>query len=455
MFDKVKNYVLKNKLNIGFGLFLVLFVFVLPRFFYTEQVLLDGRIKYIAGDMVPFIHYTTFLGVGAFIVYRVTLSIKELRKSNLSESGIVDAMGSVVAILIGLFFGFVLMFIIDPGASFAGLFTIVRGGFRNIESVGDMISFAVPFILTGLSVAFAFRTGLFNIGASGQLTMGAFVAVFIGVKWGFLGDVFPLLHWFVAILGAIVAGGIWGAIPGLLKAYRNVNEVVASIMLNYVAMYLNTIWIKAVIFNPDNNGAMFVKSTAVTPTLNLEFFFTGSSINVGILVALLVVIILHIVLKRTTFGFELKSVGFNKDASKYSGMNSKRNIVYSMIISGAIAGLAGGLIYLVSDKYISAGTVLATQGFTGIAISLLGLSTPFGVLIAGLFYASIQMGGNFLQLVSNAATGFNGYKPEIIDIIIGVIIYAAALSLFFKSIIINIFKKIDKKQDKATEGSDK
>ena len=454
MLDKIKEFAKTNVIGLSLGLFIVIFVFILPQFFYTE-IVYEHYTKHEPMFMLLVIQLlVAFVSIG-YVAYKLRLFIKKNKGVKLSEMGIADGLGSVVAILIGLFFGFILMFIIDPGSSFPGLFVIIRGGFRDMESVGDMINFSVPFILTGLSVAFAFRTGLFNIGASGQLTMGAFAAVYIGVKWGFLGDITPLLHWGVALLGAIVAGGIWGAIPGILKAYRNVNEVVASIMLNYVAMYLNVIMIKAFMYNGFTNGTVPIESSAVTPTLNLGWFFTGSSINMSILVALVVVIILHIVLKYTTFGFELKSVGFNRNASKYAGMNAKRNIVYSMIIAGAIAGLAGGLIYLVSDKYIIAGAILAPQGFTGIAISLLGLSSPIGVLFAGLFYASIQMGGNFLQLVSNASTGFDGYKPEIIDIIIGVIIYAAALALFIKSYILKFFRAFEKKKGSSdVEGSD-
>ncbi len=317
--------------------------------------------------------------------------------------------------------------------------------------MGNMIYFSVPLILTGLSVAFAFRTGLFNIGASGQFTMGAFVAIFIGVRWGFLGDISPLLHWGVAIIGAMIAGGIWGSIPGLLKAYRNVNEVVASIMLNYVAMYLNTMFIIKYIYNKDYARAQDIEASAVTPIFNLDALFPRSSINAGIVVAILVVLILHIILNKTTFGYELKAVGLNRNASKYAGMNSRRNIVYSMIISGSVAGLAGALTFLVDGKHLKPINSILSEGFTGIAISLLGLSSPFGVLLAGIFYGSLQQGGYLLQLYD--------FNPEIIDIIIAVIIYASALALFLQKFVIKALKRremvLDKKpQELITEGGD-
>jgi simple sugar transport system permease protein len=371
---------------------------------------------------------------------------------------LVDVAGSVIAIIAGLLFGLLFMIIVaitssDVGFDDAimGFLTILIGGFnRGFESYGTMIYFAVPIILTGLSVAFAFRTGLFNIGATGQLTIGAFAAVYIGVEWGFLGDITPILHWLVALLGAMIAGGMLGAIPGFLKAYRNVNEVVSSIMLNYVAMYLNSLLIVKYIYNPDRAEAWSIESTAVTPTFNLDYLLPNSSVNGGILVAIVVVIVLHIILNKTTFGFELKAVGFNRSASKYAGMNEKRNIVYSMIISGAIAGLAGAMIFLVVGKNLKPVNVLLLEGFTGIAISLLGLSNPFGVLLAGLFYGSLQQGGFYLQAYP--------YTPEIVDIIIAVIIYASALGLFLQRYVLKAMRAKEMKAEvedvPVVEGSD-
>ncbi|MCD6482372.1 MAG: ABC transporter permease [Candidatus Izimaplasma sp.] len=395
----------------------------------------------------------------AYIVYKFILFRKENPNFKASESVLlVDIAGSLIAIVIGLLFGLVLMFIFNPGQAFQGFSIIIIGGFREIASLGDMIYFSVPIILTGLSVAFAFKTGLFNIGATGQLTMGAFTAVFIGVRWGVIGEFSPFLHWFVALSGAMIVGALWGAIPGILKAYRNVNEVVTSIMLNYVAMYLNSLLIISYIYNRDYARALDIKPTAVTPLMNLQYLFPNSSINGGIVVAIIVVIILSVILNKTTFGYELKAVGYNRDASKYAGMNAKRNIVYAMVISGAAAGLAGGLMYLVAGKYLQPVNMLIPEGFTGIAISLLGLNTPFGTLIAGLFYGSLQQGGFYLQLLS--------FTPEIIDIIIAVIIYASALGLFLQKFVIRTLKKremlvaqglidIEKEKQKNNEGSDK
>jgi simple sugar transport system permease protein len=439
MQNKIKNFFITNyiELSVGFALFLL--VFILPQFFIGN----DAMLLVIRGLIV---------GAGfGYILYKFLLFRRENPDFKPSESKLlVDVAGSIIAILTGLLFGLILMLIVNPGQAFGGFFVILQGGFRNIKSFGDMVYFSVPIILTGLSVAFAFRTGLFNIGATGQLTMGAYAAVFIGVKWVGLGEFSPFLHWIAAILGAMIAGALWGSIPGLLKAYRNVNEVVSSIMLNYVAMYLNTMLIVKYIYNRDYARALAPELSSVTPLMNLQHLFPGSSISGGIVVAVIVVIILHIILNKTTFGYELKAVGFNRDASKYAGMNSKRNIVYAMVISGAVAGLAGGLMYLVDGKFLQPLNVLIPEGFTGIAISLLGLSSPFGVLLAGLFYGSLKQGGFYLQLYS--------FTPEIIDIIIAVIIYASALGLFLQKFVIRAMKKremqLDNLPEEPVEGSE-
>ncbi|MFW5895015.1 MAG: ABC transporter permease, partial [Bacillota bacterium] len=330
---------------------------------------------------------------------------------------IIKALSSIFAIVAGLLVGLIIMFIANPSGAIPGFFTILAGGFnRGLRSMGDMLYYATPIILTGLSVAFAFRTGLFNIGATGQLTVGAFVAVYIGYNWTFLGPV----HWVIALLGGALAGALWGAIPGLLKAFRNVHEVVASIMLNYVAMWLVRILILGTIY-AGSNEAHSPAESAQLPMFFLDSIFPArSSVNGGILITILVVIIIHIILNKTTLGYELKSVGFNRNAARYAGMNEKRNIVLSMTIAGALAGLAGAIIFLVGDKTLAPARSLLQEGFTGIAIALLGLASPIGVFFAGVFYGSLEQGGYYLQTFE--------FEPQIIDIIIAVIIYFAALA---------------------------
>ncbi|MFW6298080.1 MAG: ABC transporter permease [Bacillota bacterium] len=356
----------------------------------------------------------------------------------------IKALSSIVAIIAGLLVGLVVMLIANPGQAFPGFLTILAGGFnRGLRSMGDMFYYGAPIVLTGLSVAFAFRTGLFNIGATGQLTVGAFFALYIGYNWTFLGPI----HWIVALLGGAIAGAIWGAIPGLLKAFRNVHEVVASIMLNYVAMYLVKILIISTIYNSGSNEAHSPAPSARLPMFFLDTIFPErSSINGGILITILVVIIIHIVLNKTTFGYELKSVGHNRHASRYAGMNEKRNIVLSMTIAGALSGLAGGILFLVGDKNLDPVNTLLQEGFTGIAIALLGLASPIGVFFAGVFYGSLELGGYYLQTFD--------FEPQIIDVIIAVIIYFAALALFFQRFVADWIGKMIEKDVEIVEGSE-
>jgi ABC-type uncharacterized transport system permease subunit len=393
---------------------------------------------YYSGDdptiFLTIIQVLFFVLLAVYLILNVKKTIAKYKDKKLSEEeGVIRSSSSILSILIGILFGFLIMLVINPVESVPGLFTILTSAFKDVKSIGMMITFSVPFILTGLSVAFAFRTGLFNIGASGQYTVGALAAVFVGYKWEALGDISPLLHWGTAILFAAIAGALWGAIPGLLKAYRNVNEVVTSIMSNYIAIYIRSIVIAKYMFNQATAAAHYPQATAINPSLNLDLFFGYSKLDIGIIIAILVTIGLHIILNKTVFGYELRAVGFNRHASRYAGINEKRSILLSMMIAGAVAGLAGGLFYLSEGIRLPIQESLEGAGFTGIAISLLGLSEPIGVLFAGLFYGALQVGGFFLQKYS--------FTPEIIDIIISIVIYLSALSIFFRMVITKYFKK--------------
>lgn len=348
----------------------------------------------------------------------------------------INIFSSLSAIISGLLFGLFIMIITNPLEAPSAFFTILIGGFQDgLPSIGKVLFYATPLIFTGLSVGFAFKTGLFNIGASGQLMIGAFVAVYIGVKWDFLPG---HLHWIVALLLAGVAGAIWAAIPGVLKAYRNVNEVVATIMMNYISLYLVSFLVVRTVYNKLRNESFDVKNSAVLPGFYLDKIFGDKSVNGGFIIAIIFVIIIWLILNRTTFGFELKAVGFNRDASKYAGINEKRGIISAMAISGLLSGLAGGIIYLNNtDRHLEILDVLIPEGFNGIPIALIGLSNPIGIFFAGIFIGYIQQGGWAMQVYNIA--------PEIIDIIISSIIYFTALVLLFKGFIIRYLKKYKEK----------
>ena len=339
---------------------------------------------------------------------------------------------SLIAIGIGLLMGFIVMLFFNPMTAVPAFFQLLSGGLLNgSEGIGNTLYGAAPIILTGLAVAFAFKTGLFNIGASGQMMMGAYVAIHIGVLW----DIPGMLHWIVALIGGLIGGLVWGLVVGLLKATRNVNEVVTSIMMNYIAANLLIIFIRENIYNVDAARSLAIETTAELPTLGI---FASSSANIGFGIAVIVAIVAHFIIHKTTLGFELRATGFSPDGAFYAGMNTKRNIITSFGFAGAFAGLAGAVSYLVSGKTISIAYTIFTEGFDGISVALLGLGEPIGALFAGLFLSHLRQGGFYMQIY--------GFVPQIIDIITAVIIYvsaiSAAISLLFKHL-----KK--KKNDKA------
>jgi simple sugar transport system permease protein len=275
--------------------------------------------------------------------------------------------------------------------------------------------------------------GLFNIGASGQYTMGMFFALYVGFMW----ELPSGIHWIIAILAGMVGGMLWGFIPGIFKALLNVNEVITSIMFNYIGMYLVDMLIRG-------NGAMYVPTKTRTDYLPLSaqipsLGITGSNVNFGIILAIMTAIILYIVLQKTTFGYELKATGFNKYASEYAGMKGKRNIMITMTIAGGLAGL-GGAFAILAPSVISGSSmtyepinIIAANGFNGIAVALLGHSSPLGIIFSAVFISHIQRGGTLTNLV--------GYKPEIIDVVIAVIIYFSAFAMIMNAALGNFVKK--------------
>lgn len=326
---------------------------------------------------------------------------------------------SLLAIVAGMLFGLLIMLITNPMDAIPGFYTILTGGFS--KGINELLYYASPIILTGLSVGFAFKTGLFNIGASGQLMVGAIAAIYVGVNWTFLPG---FLHCLVALLTALIFGALWGLIPGILKAYLHVNEVVGTIMMNYIGLYFVNYLVLNVVWNEQNAESQSVATNAAIP-----WNLFGIPFYTGFIVALLAVMVIYILLDKTTFGYQLKAVGLNRDASRYAGINEKRNIIYALAIAGALSGLAGGIIYLAggSGRHLEPVEVLAAEGFTGISVALIGLSHPLGILFSGLFMGYLQISGWNLQLYD--------YPKEIIDIIISSIIYFSALVLLFKGLI--------------------
>jgi simple sugar transport system permease protein len=339
---------------------------------------------------------------------------------------------------VGLLVGLVVLLISNASQAFGGFWSILTSGFSSMRELGQVLYFATPIIMTGLSVGFSSRTGLFNIGASGQFIVGAYAAVLVGARCDFLpGN----LHWIAALAAAMLAGALWGAIPGLFKAFFNVNEVIACIMMNYVGMYMVNFLITKTIFDSLKNQSMRVADSANLPKLGFDKIFregyTVSSANSGILLAIIFAVLIYVILEKTSFGYELKACGFNREAARYAGINEKRCIVASMVIAGAMAGLGGAFLYLAgSGKGITVVDVLAQEGFNGIPVALLGLNNPLGIIFSGLLVAYLTVGGFNMQLYN--------FAPQVIEIIIAVIIYFSAFALLLKSFFYSIGKRRNK-----------
>lgn len=384
----------------------------------------------------------------------------------MAKAGTQSVLASLISIIIGLAAGALVIIAVglsDPTLGvqsiwdgirlvFMGLFSTGRDaagaltfGF-NPASVGNMLFRATPLILTGLSVAVAFKTGLFNIGAPGQYLAGTAATLFIAL--GIPTHSVPgWLIWTLAFLGGMAAGALWGMIPGLLKAFFNINEVIACIMTNWIAANVVT-WLfdvsslKNVVENTKSSyiystsygltevdGALtYVKGAGVsTPKMGLDIIFPGSQVNGGIIIAILLAIVVCVMLSRTTLGYELKVCGSNRFAARYAGIKDKRNIVLSMAIAGALAGTAGALYYLAGNTefYWNTYQSLPAVGFNGIPVALLASSNPIGVIFAGMFMSMLDISG--LQM-----TNLTAYNEYITDVIIAVIVYLAAFAHLIK-----------------------
>ncbi|MFZ9704319.1 MAG: ABC transporter permease [Bacilli bacterium] len=356
-------------------------------------------------------------------------------------------VSSLIAILAGLLIGFVIMVLFNPLQSLDGFFLITGGwvfrGTNIMRDLGRWLFTTGPLLMTGLSVGFAFKTGLFNIGATGQYTLGMFVAIYLG----FYGDAFGQFQWLIAMLAGTIAGAALGLLNGFLKAKFNVHEVITSIMFNYIVMYFVNSSVKGntVMFDFERGITRAIDTNAMLPTVGLRTIFAGSPIDVGILIAIVVAILMWFVLFKTKFGFELQATGFNRHAAKYSGINENRSIMLSMLIAGALAGL-GGTLYFLASGALNLGTfyepadILIGTGFEGIAVALLGMSNPLGTIFSASFITFVQRGGQYMQGL--------GIKIEIIEVIIAAILYCSAISLIFKEYLMRLKLKQDKQGGK-------
>ena len=337
----------------------------------------------------------------------------------------------VVAVLLGLVAGAALMLATGNDA-LEGYQFLFAGGLMNLERIGNTLATATPLVLTGLSVAFAFRTGLFNIGTPGQVLIGGLLATVVGLSVDL--PKVPLLA--LSISAAVAGGALWGVIPGLLKARFNVHEVVSGIMMNWIAYWITYYLVPAYFKGAYETESRQIPEVASLKVSWLTSLFAGSYINIGLFLAVIAVIVVGVVLERTVLGYQLKAVGFNRFAAEYAGISVNRNIVLSMMIAGALSGLGGAALYTGYASSMQIG-VMPSQGFDGIAVALLGANSPLGVVGAALFFGVLQSGKGFM----NAMTDI---PPEIGDTIIACIIYFAATSVLIQQLIDRATRRLAK-----------
>lgn len=348
---------------------------------------------------------------------------------------------------------------------FAGVFNTGKNDANQLifgwngRNLGDMLFKSMPLILTGLSVAVAFKTGLFNIGAPGQYLVSTAVTLILALSIP-TSAVPAFLVWVIAFLGGILAGALWGAVPGLFKAFLNVNEVITCIMMNWVAAnFVTSLFDKTTglfknLLDPSGtkNFAFVFKTTkngVSTPKMFLDKIFPNSQINGGIIIAILIAVLVYIVLNKTTFGYELKACGNNKNAAQYAGISAKRNVVLSMAIAGGLAGAGAALYYLSGNTEFAWETYqsLPAIGFNGIPVALLAYNNPIGVIFSSLFMSYLDVSGMQLKYM----TSYNEYITSIIS---AIIVYFSAFSLLIKQIFygqIKIFKRKENKNAVNTE----
>lgn len=345
---------------------------------------------------------------------------KTKEKKPLAENRLLH---TVLSIVIGFLVGALFLAImgISVSQAYGKLFQSI---FSGTKAISYCIVYAAPYIVAGLSVAFSFKTGVFNIGAEGQFVVGAMAACVVGI----LGASLPaILLVPLCFLAAALAGALWGAIVGFLKTKWGINEVLSMIMFNWIAFYLSNYIAGFPAIHSEGN-AEATKNVAAHARILLSQNVIKSldlcpTANWGILVAVALTVLVYFIIEKTTLGYELKAVGYNKHAAEYAGINVNRSILTSLSISGALGGIAGALLLLGMGGRISIFTSQEGYGFAGIVVALIGVTNPFGVFVAGLFYGAMTYGGSKLNLV--------GAPTQVVNIIMGTIVFFIAISTIF------------------------
>lgn len=368
------------------------------------------------------------------------MNIKEQLKKIVKSESFKSISAAVICALIGILIGYIILLIISAPNATKAMGTILknfmyfRKPHQRLYYFGSTLVKSVPLILCALSVLFAYKAGLFNIGVGGQYCLAIGISLWCALAWH--------LPWWLCVIIATLASALWGAIVGCFKAFFNINEVIACIMMNWIGLYLvNILMHQENVMNLTLSETYLIRNLSpgsMLPNMGLDkLFHNNEYVTIAIPLTIIVAIIISIILKRTTFGYELRATGFNKDAAKYAGMKDKLNIILTMAIAGALAGLAASLFYLTDIQQWKTSSSVPAMGFNGIAVAFLGGLNPIGVIFAGYFIEHITLGGSFIDM--------RYFNPQIADLISSIIIYACAFVLFIKDVIHKIGNRNDKK----------
>ena len=371
-------------------------------------------------------------------------------KKILKNQAVQSLLASLLCILMSLLIGYIVLLFINPAGAGEAIITVIKNFFYYpskaavIKYFGNTLVKTAPLLMCGLSVLFAYKVGLFNIGAAGQYVVGVAASLYLALA----------LHmpWYVCLVAAMVAGALLGAISGLLKSYCNVNEVISCIMLNWISLYGTNLLLNNVkeTASPYTFNLVNVNASALIPSMGLSKLFAGNRyVTIAIPIAVIVAIMVWVILEKTKFGYELRATGNNKNAAKYCGMNEKRNIILTMMISGALAGLGAALLYLTGfEQWQCSQSSVPGMGFNGIAAAFLGGLNPLGSILSSYFIQHITNGGAYVDKTM--------YSAQISDFISALIIYLCGFVLFFKFALNNWLNRRDeKKAAKAAESEEK
>ncbi|MBR0090351.1 MAG: ABC transporter permease [Lachnospiraceae bacterium] len=339
---------------------------------------------------------------------------------------VLSVISSLLCILAGLLIGFLVLLLINPAGAGDAVTSMLKN-FMNYPShpaqmkyLGQTLVKTAPLLMCALSIQFCYKVGLFNIGAAGQYVVGVGASLFGALRLQ--------LPWFLCLLLAMFAGALWGAIVGFLKAFRNVNEVISGIMLNWISLYLVNALLTPVKELASNYTEKLgkINKGAVLPSLGLGKLFSNDPyVTIAIPLALLIAVALWIIMNKTVFGYELRATGLNKDAAKYAGMKEKKNIIITLVIGGMLAALGGAFFFLTDlPQWSVTQSSVPGMGFSGIAATFLGALHPIGTIFSSFFIQHITDGGAHINM--------NVYPSQISDLISAIIIYLCAFVLFFK-----------------------